>query len=90
MESAMTAREVIYRLSNPAWVASHAMRQVTTMYDLVSPSEVFETVSSGQRPDDGQQRAPARAAPRRHARRPGRHPRGHRSNAAPRAAAARR
>jgi len=31
--------EIIYRVSDPEWVASHALRQVTTAYDLVSPSD---------------------------------------------------
>jgi predicted O-methyltransferase YrrM len=39
MESPLTVREVVYRLSDPAWVASHTLRQATTLYDVVSPSE---------------------------------------------------
>jgi hypothetical protein len=39
MESPLKMREVVYRLSDPAWVASHAARQATKLYDLVSPSE---------------------------------------------------
>lgn len=32
-------REVLYRALDPAWVSSHAIRQLTNAYDLVSPSE---------------------------------------------------
>ena len=39
MESPPSLREALYRLSDPAWVASHAFRQITTAYDLLSPSE---------------------------------------------------
>jgi hypothetical protein len=39
MESTLNFREVRYRLSDPAWVASHAFRQVMTAYDLISPGE---------------------------------------------------
>jgi predicted O-methyltransferase YrrM len=39
MESPVRMREVVHRLRDPAWIASHALRQVTTVYDLISPSE---------------------------------------------------
>jgi O-methyltransferase len=31
--------EILYRVSDPEWVVSHAFRQATTAYDLVSPSD---------------------------------------------------
>lgn len=38
MEIRHPLEEIIYRVSDPEWVVSHAFRQVVTAYDLVSPS----------------------------------------------------
>src|SRR5687767_2521237 len=32
-------KEILYRVRDPKWVIPHAYRQVTTAYDLLSPSE---------------------------------------------------
>lgn len=39
MENRDRLKEILYRVSDPEWVISHAFRQVTQAYDLVSPSE---------------------------------------------------
>jgi len=39
MKSRHPKKEILYRVSDPEWVISHAFRQITKAYDLVSPSE---------------------------------------------------
>ena len=39
MEIKHSIKEILYRIRDPRWVISHAFRQATRAYDLISPSE---------------------------------------------------